>query len=837
MELDPDPESGWRIEAQQHLHDLAVGPKWAEEKALLVAGAEGETIDRLVTKYPRHARTRIQNILLPAWARSGNVAELELMRAMAAERVLSDPYLRDVVEHAANARAAVVPGILAFEQGFLADRRNDYAAAATAYEEAAAILQTAGSPLALAAGIYAASDAKNSGRMGEVVPRLDAIDQQMTEAGDRYPSMIAESAWLRGLALSQSGDPNGALVAFQRAVAAARQSGEIENEVAVRQLLATEVEVAGDPVEAEQERFAALRLSETTEVDADRTFEAYSDMAFSALRAERPWLAREFAQSQTEIANEKNDPQWIAESDVQRALALLDVRRMSAAASSLDSARGHALLIVDASYRIRVLASIDYVAGRLAQLQSRPRDAVAAYSAAIGNWETIGWRSHTAIAFLSRADANLAAGRRRDAEGDLRAGIAEMEKQRSGFIEAPLRVAYFERAEHLFDRLIGLLADEGRHIDALSVAEQKRARVMLDRLGADGNGIATPLDGRTIASRLPSGVAVLEIAFRDRERDMDRPAELWLVHGGRVVHGRSVALRPAIESAVTQHLAAIRDGDEPAIRRQGSWLYAQLVAPVTRSLPSGTDLIIAADGVLQTLPFATLVTPSDKYLVENHTLAVAPSASVFLASAPVAPAGNSLLAVVQAAPNGLDRLPGAEAEAARIASSHPKGRLLAGKSVTPAEFLDAASRAAWVHFAGHAKVGRRMSQSALLFETAAGPPAELSVATIAGSRLAARPLVILAACSTGRGKLRRNEGVESLAAAFLQAGARGVVATLWDVDDALSARLFRSLHHNLREGARPADALRSAQLALLHSSDPRERSPSVWGSVFVEGTL
>jgi CHAT domain-containing protein len=47
--------------------------------------------------------------------------------------------------------------------------------------------------------------------------------------------------------------------------------------------------------------------------------------------------------------------------------------------------------------------------------------------------------------------------------------------------------------------------------------------------------------------------------------------------------------------------------------------------------------------------------------------------------------------------------------------------------------------------------------------------------------------------------------------------------------------LFRSFHKNLRAGARACDALRSAQVACLHSPDQRDRSPNVWGSVTLIG--
>lgn len=72
------------------------------------------------------------------------------------------------------------------------------------------------------------------------------------------------------------------------------------------------------------------------------------------------------------------------------------------------------------------------------------------------------------------------------------------------------------------------------------------------------------------------------------------------------------------------------------------------------------------------------------------------------------------------------------------------------------------------------------------------------------------------------------EGVAGLARAFLAAGAGAVVASLWDVYDEPSRKLMETFHRHFRDGVPPAEALRRAQVALLHSDDPRFRNPSAW---------
>jgi CHAT domain-containing protein len=79
-------------------------------------------------------------------------------------------------------------------------------------------------------------------------------------------------------------------------------------------------------------------------------------------------------------------------------------------------------------------------------------------------------------------------------------------------------------------------------------------------------------------------------------------------------------------------------------------------------------------------------------------------------------------------------------------------------------------------------------------------------------------LVVLSACETARGEPKAGEGVESLARAFLDAGARAVVASLWQVGDWAAAETMQGFYEGaLERGLPPARALREAKLALRRS--------------------
>jgi CHAT domain-containing protein len=89
-------------------------------------------------------------------------------------------------------------------------------------------------------------------------------------------------------------------------------------------------------------------------------------------------------------------------------------------------------------------------------------------------------------------------------------------------------------------------------------------------------------------------------------------------------------------------------------------------------------------------------------------------------------------------------------------------------------------------------------------------------------------LVTLSACESGLGKEMGGEGLIGLTRAFQYAGARSILASLWMVEDQSTAELMKRFYGYLKSGKTKDEALRLAQIDLIHS--PNFSRPRDWAA-------
>ncbi|HER34602.1 MAG TPA: CHAT domain-containing protein, partial [Halothiobacillaceae bacterium] len=163
----------------------------------------------------------------------------------------------------------------------------------------------------------------------------------------------------------------------------------------------------------------------------------------------------------------------------------------------------------------------------------------------------------------------------------------------------------------------------------------------------------------------------------------------------------------------------------------------------------------------------------------------------------------------------LTPLPEARSEGEAVGGS---GVILVGDDATRAAFLDRAGGAAVLHIAAHAVVdGTSPEYSGIVLAGAGG---DMVTVDDLGSLALDADLVSLSGCKTAGGYVSTGDGVFGLTRAFLLAGARSVVSSWWDVEDA-AARHFMELYYaGLRGGQARDTALQQARNTMAAEGYP-----------------
>ena len=247
----------------------------------------------------------------------------------------------------------------------------------------------------------------------------------------------------------------------------------------------------------------------------------------------------------------------------------------------------------------------------------------------------------------------------------------------------------------------------------------------------------------------------------------------------------------------------------------------------------GRTLTVVPHGILHYVPFGALH-DGQKYLIENAGLRVMPSASVlaFLKTNKVSKPGQLLAFGNPDLGDAKLDLPNAEKEAITVSSMLPGSKVLTRKDASKAALKDYGNGFAILHFATHGEFSADSPlSSGLLLSKTATDDGRLTVSDLYGMRLDT-DLVTLSACETGLGKVANGDDVVGLTRGFLFAGARSIVSSLWQVDDAATEKLMISFYKHMGRTDR-REALRMAQLETMKTY----QHPFYWAAFQITGNV
>lgn len=848
--LDLDSRSDWAREARSQLDELAKRNVEASSAAQLrveivaaSTAADGSLVG-LVRAHRQEAREAFMLDLLPAWGSAvveGD--EAEAAARLDAARRLAGEWNRQTDDRSLLRQVAEVEAAGGEREGF-ARGHQDLAKAIEALEDlkveiAAASLRSAREQLphssrALAwAEMYSvACDFYRQGPTTALSRRLEEL-QRATED----EPLKAYLAWLRGLLHFRRGEPQ-ALALYDQALAEFDRLGEADNALWLHSLSADASTLFGDLPRAWSHRRQVLaglpRLAHR-----ERRFPLLLGPAIGAAYLEdRPRLASALFEELS-----PGDTVWPArqatELELWRSRVQLKLGDREEARSTLRAATAWLWQIDDAALRRRFAADLQVANGMAAE----PGEAsLASISTSIDRMRKGSPDFRFPGLLLERARTYRLLGQPQLAAADLREGIDWLLRQSpDGSVQALLS-EQLSGGEALFDELVAIELDAGSTDRAFAVAELARSRVFANE-GARSPQPTSPLPAeyaassvRALQKQLDPGTTLLSFCLLAKE------AILWRVDSAGTAMVRLDA-RPAELTAWAAQLETdlAAGAWTPQTRAAARSLYAALVSPA-RLPPDIGRLVIVPDRRLDRVPFAALVDPHDRFLVEQHAVEVAPSATAFLAArARAKQLGNDQPSVLvvgnpQLDPElypGLEPLPGAAAEAREVAQLYARHELLLGARASRDAVLARSGSFDVVHFAGHAVVNPvdpSRSSLALARGPGSADPGALFAYEISPRRFERVRTVVLAGCGTGNGPQRSDAGTASLAQAFLAARVPSVVASLWPVLDHRTAEMMTVLHSRLSRGDAAVDALRAAQLEVLHSADLELRSPATWAA-------
>jgi CHAT domain-containing protein len=672
-------------------------------------------------------------------------------------------------------------GEIYLRKGTLAFLRGDQAEAQSEYRRALQISRTQGDSFLEAASL---------GSLGLVATKQERYDEsidwnqaalqlsQSVGAKDSVAFILGNMGW----SYFEMGDYDRSLALFKQADAASAQLGSVSAQIDWEINIGNVYYQSHDYGSAERAYRASLDLAKSIDYEPGIA-ECLGNLALVALKTGKIDSARDYNIGMEEYA------------------------------------RSHSDHYLELNSRL--------IAGRLDALKDEFTQAQNSFESIIRDPDaasSLKWEAQARLAEVYASE-----GRRTEADRQFRRSVETIAKARTDLKSEEFRLSFLAGAIAFYEEYIEFLISQGKTESALQVAEVSRAQTLAEGLGLSSK-IPFPIPNfqpRLIAQRF--GATLLFYWLGEKR------SYLWAITRSGI---SLFTLPPAseIEPALKSYREALlgpRDVLEGS-NAQGIQLYEILVAPAQKLIPPDSRVIILPDGGLYGLNFETLLNPKPRlhYWVEDAVVANANSLVLLAASSnqPATRAKKLLLVGDPISPSAeFPDLPQAATEIADVQRyfAIPDRTVLSRQQATATAYLDSKpSQYSFIHFVAHGTASRASPLDSAVILTKQGDSYKLYARDIVTQPLHAN-LVTISACHGAGERTYSGEGLVGLTWAFLRAGAHGVIAALWEVNDNSTPELMDDLYSEIQKGSTPDAALHHAKLKLLHSGTIYQK-PFYW---------
>jgi CHAT domain-containing protein len=565
-------------------------------------------------------------------------------------------------------------------------------------------------------------------------------------------------------------------------------------------------------------------------------------------------FAKEAVLESLEFVKPASDSSFQISSYLNAGIVYLQSSNLKESEEWFDKALADALVLKEKASKQNNLAKIFLQKGHLEKKKNNAEKAIGFYNKTLEIVKTL---TNPALLYevqKSRLLTYQETGNDAEVEEDIYSVLQLAEKYREKISDENERSSFFDEEQDIYDLAVEHKLRLNQNEQAYYYSEISNSRSLLDWLTKGGkisgnnqnvkvifDDSGKPLQVEQIRKNIPPNVQLLQYSV------VSDKVLIGVISKDKLTLTVSAINAEELSREMENYLSLIKD--KKTADDISNKLYNYLILPVLPQLDKNNEICIIPDKGLFKLPFASLISQTGTYLLEDFNLVYSTSANVFVHSTQKAKNLNKIIderilsvgnpAFDNQRFSNLKNLPEAEKEADFISQYYRNPLVLNNIYATKEAFQNNYQDFEVIHFGGHYIVEPEyplFSKLMMTKDTENEKNSFITNADLLEKTLPQTKLVVLAACQTGSEKYSAGEGLIGLSRTFLALGVPIVVAGQWDVDSEATAELMRLFHLNRREKKlSSSQALRLSQLELLKTEGENFRNPYFWAGFAIYG--